>query len=126
MVVVRFEKRLVLSAFWQAIPSHDQDRKAEIHAETVWTANWTGFFHYEESPYPLAVGDHPQITKASVMAYPRFKEFPTNILGSQLANGDLLLRLEDMKPHVLLCIIEGAQTSPDLTDEVKRRYGLIR
>jgi hypothetical protein len=24
LVMVRFEKRLVLSAFWQAIPSHDQ------------------------------------------------------------------------------------------------------
>jgi hypothetical protein len=38
MVVVRFEKRLVWSAFWQAIPSYDQGRKTGIPAETVWTA----------------------------------------------------------------------------------------
>lgn len=90
------------------------------------TVNWTDFEHYEESTCQLVPGDHPQVTKPSVMVYPRFKELPVAVLGVQLAKEEPceLQRLSDLRPEILQRIIDGARTSMDLTDSVKRRYRL--
>jgi hypothetical protein len=96
-----------------------------VASGTAFAVNWTDFLHYEESTCALAVGEHPQVTKPSVMLYPRFREFDVAVLGRELATGEQLLRLADLNAAVLERIVAGAKASPDLTDKIKRRYALI-
>ncbi|HEY6170458.1 MAG TPA: hypothetical protein VI454_20665 [Verrucomicrobiae bacterium] len=81
----------------------------------VLAVNITDACHCPESPCKLLVGDHPVITKPSVVFYRKARLFDASAVDEQLKDGSSVRRLDDCSEALLKRIIKGAFESDDIT-----------
>jgi hypothetical protein len=84
----------------------------------VLAVNVTDEAHCPDSPCKLNIGDHPRITKPSVIYYWWAREFNAATVDAQLATQAFVRKLEDCSPALLARIVEGARKADDL----KKRF----
>jgi len=81
----------------------------------VLAANITDYAHCPDSPCVLETGDHPAITKRSVVYYRKAREFEAARIDLLITGGVQVRKLTDCRPEVLARIIAGAKVADDLT-----------
>lgn len=75
----------------------------------VLVVNITDADHCPDSTCTLHIGDHPIITKESVVYYRKSREFTATAIDAQIAEGTMVRKLDDCSSEVLNRIIEGAR-----------------
>jgi hypothetical protein len=85
---------------------------SKIFDGRVFVVNITKSVKCPDSPCHFAVGEHSTITEPSAVFYRKARTFSATNVDAQLADGQLVRRLEDYPPELVKRIIDGAQT-PD-------------
>ena len=81
----------------------------------VLAVNITDVEHCPDSPCVLEIGDHPAITKRSVLYYRQAREFEAAKIDTLIAGGVQVRKLADCSNAVLARMIQGAKVADDLT-----------
>lgn len=93
--------------FWVVISA---PRNGKILAVNVTDAR-----NAPDSPCQINCGDHPEITKPSVIFYRKSREFDAAMVDAQIADGRAVRKLADCSPELLQRIIDGAKAADDFT-----------
>jgi hypothetical protein len=81
----------------------------------VLAVNITDIRNCPDSPCVIEVGEHPAVTKRSVVFYRKAREFDAGKIDLFLAGGTQLRQLPDCSADLLARIIQGAKVADDLT-----------
>ena len=103
---------------FQVIPEGDNHFWIVISPEKdgcVLAVNTTDAAKCPDSPCKINVGDHPSIVKPSAIYYKKAREFSSEKIEKEIAEGKLVRRLADFNPGIVQRIIDGAKVADDLT-----------
>ena len=89
----------------------------------VLLVNVTDEENYPESPCKIAIGEHPDVIKPSVIKYPEATEMPEREMKSTISRGINVRHCADVTPALLAKILAGVRSCGDMDPVLKRKYG---